>query len=53
MITNVGMIDICSKLELIKPIKKPNNETFDEKEKKELNSALSEIGFDIKTLKAA
>ena len=26
---------------------------LDEKEKKELNSALSEIGFDIKTLKAA
>ena len=25
VITNVGMIDICSKLELSKPIKKPNN----------------------------
>ena len=24
VITKVGMIDICSKLELIKPIKKPN-----------------------------
>ena len=24
MITNVGIIDICSKLELIKPIKNPN-----------------------------
>ena len=25
VIINVGMIDICSKLELINPIKKPNN----------------------------
>ena len=25
VITSVGIIDICSKLELIKPIKKPNN----------------------------
>ena len=25
VITNVGIIDICSKLELINPIKKPNN----------------------------
>ena len=28
--TNVGIIDICSKLELIKPIKKPNKAKVNE-----------------------
>ena len=30
VITSVGMIDICSKLELINPIKKPNNAKVNE-----------------------
>ena len=30
VITRVGMIDICSKLELINPIKKPNNAKVNE-----------------------
>ena len=35
VITRVGMIDICSKLELINPIKKPNNAKVNETNTKE------------------